>query len=356
MSLFYRETCQDAPSAPVQLPSFIGDRQDDPRGYIADPGLVHAVNTALLLGKPMLITGEPGTGKTQLAASVALQLGYGEPMSFVAKSISQSQDLFYGFDALARLKSGANEPHRPSGAPPGPRPVEPGAVEFIRYNALGMAILFANEPDRVRHLLPSGMKHPGKRRSVVLIDEVDKAPRDFPNDLLFELEHMAFRVPELNAFVQAEPELRPVVIITSNSERGLPDPFLRRCVYHDIEFPDRDRLQEILLARLGKELDADFGRAALDLFAVLRADGLRLSKKPSTAELIGWMIALLRHATLVKDGSELATRALRNPLSRPETAKQTLGALIKSREDRKQALPEVERWAAAQAAGSAKRG
>ena len=341
MSLFYRDKWSGVQSAPVELPHYERAPGDEARNYIADEGLTHAVNTALLLGKPLLVTGEPGTGKTVLAASVALQLNYPEPLVFVAKSTSQAQDLFYSFDALARLKAEGSMDLRPSAR----SAVDPGAVEYIRYSALGTALLFANERDHVRHLLPRGMAHPGKRhRSVVLIDEIDKAPRDFPNDLLFELEHMAFRIPELNDAVSAEPEMRPVVIITSNSERGLPDAFLRRCIYYDIPFPEQ-RLDEILQARLAEDYDQHFAGAALELFLRLRSDSVRLSKKPSTAELIGWMIAMVQRMSYEAGGGRSVSPALaRNPLLDREMAQKTIGALIKTREDRRQALPVVQQW------------
>src|SRR5205085_17909 len=127
----------------------------------------------------------------------------------------------------------------------------------------------------------------GPRRSVVLIDEVDKAPRDFPNDLLNEVEGMFFRVPELgNIRVEADPGMQPIVVVTSNSEKSLPDAFLRRCIYFHIPFPDRDRLAEIIAARLGRFAGRgqEFLDDALDLFYNLRDMSTGLRKRPATAE------------------------------------------------------------------------
>jgi MoxR-like ATPase len=176
-----------------------------------------------------------------------------------------------------------------------------------------------------------------------LIDEIDKAPRDFPNDLLSEIERMEFRLLELGAEVRAEPDWRPVVVITSNSERGLPDAFLRRCVYYDIPFPDRQRLEAILQLKLAQRYDREFAADALELLTVLRDDKLRLTKKPSTAELISWMLVLIaREAHVAKAGR---TAPMANPLRDRSIATHTLGVLVKSREDLAQARRVCEVWA-----------
>ena len=178
------------PEKPVTLPVSLVEKHVDPAGYLADEGLADAVNVALQLGQPLLLTGEPGTGKTQAAFSVAWQLGYDPPLKFETKSGSVARDLFYTYDALGRFflaqvaKAGDDE-------------VKAHPLEFIHYNALGTAILRAQDESDVRHLLPEDFTHGGKRRSVVLIDEIDKAPRDFPNDVLNEVEGMYFRIPEL---------------------------------------------------------------------------------------------------------------------------------------------------------------
>ena len=141
-------------------------------------------------------------------------------LKFEIKSTSTARDLFYTYDALKRIQdihSGVSSSE---------------LLNYITYQALGLAILKTKEPSEVKNLLSAEFAHVGKSRSVVLIDEMDKAPRDFPNDLLNELEHLYFRIPELgNVKVEADPTLQPIVIITSNSEKDLPEAFLRRCIY-----------------------------------------------------------------------------------------------------------------------------
>jgi MoxR-like ATPase len=189
--------------------------------------------------------------------------------------------------------------------------------------------------EELKGLIPEDFEHPGgKCRSVVLIDEIDKAPRDFPNDMLNEIEHLYFRVPELgNVKIEADAALKPIVIITSNSEKDLPDAFLRRCIYYNIPFPKRDELQEIITNRLGlHSSDASiFIDSALELFFKLREAGLR--KKPATAELLGWIVSL----KAISEDQE-------NPLNNPEFALTTLSNLIKTREDQQRAEDIVKQW------------
>ncbi len=282
---YFTGKTQQPPQQPVTVPVANRLRQTHPAGYLADPGLVDAVNVALLLGQPLLLTGEPGTGKTQLAFRVAWELGFAPPLVFEAKSTSTARDLFYTYDSLRRFHAA----HSPEASRDN--------RDYLTYNALGLAIVHANEPALVKDFLPKDFQHPGKHRSVVLIDEVDKAPRDFPNDLLNEVEQMYFRIPELNnARLAAEPDLRPILIISSNSERNLPDAFLRRCVYYHIPFPDKARLADIVLQRVGGSeaalRDEKALSCALDFFLQLRDHGHGLHKKPSTAELINWINVL----------------------------------------------------------------
>jgi MoxR-like ATPase len=296
-----------------------------PDAYLADPGLVDAVNVALLLGQPLLLTGEPGTGKTTFAASVAWKLSLDEPLKFETKSTSTASDLFYQYNALARFhaaQAGAGQTR---------------TLDYITYHALGIAIIRANEESAVKEYLPDSFVHGGRRRSVVLVDEVDKAPRDFPNDILNEVEAMYFRVPELGgAVIAADREFQPILIVTSNSEKNLPDAFLRRCAYYHIPFPKRDRLAEIIQRRLGSsaEFVNPFLNDALDLFERLREPAAGLRKRPSVAELLSWLVAL----------RELAP-AVANPLvDVPGSAARTLSLLVKTAEDRELARPVVERW------------
>jgi MoxR-like ATPase len=295
-----------------------------PDKYMADPGLVDACNVALLLGQPLLLTGEPGTGKTLFASSLAWELGFAPPLKFETKSTSTARELFYTYDALRHFQAVQ------SGL------VDRSALPFLAYHALGSAILRTRDAAEVTHVLPPGFEHSGKQRTVVLIDEIDKAPRDFPNDMLNELELMYFRVPELgNVEIKADPDLLPIVVITSNSEKDLPDAFLRRCIYYNIPFPAHDRLQEIVANRLGLYAagSSAFLSDALDLFFQLRDPRAGLRKRPATAELLGWIAALVDIA-----------QGEANPLARPELALRTMGNLVKTAEDQRRATDIVKQW------------
>ena len=321
---------------PVELPIPWLSRIGDAGAYRPDPGLADAVNVALLLGQPLLVTGEPGTGKTQLAWHLSRQvLGTDpsgklrEPLVFEAKTNSTSRELFYSFDTLGRFHQAREGSSR--------------NIDYITYNALGKAILLANPVAKISQWLPnpaSGFLHDGPRRSVVLIDEVDKAPRDFPNDILNEVEHMYFRVPELgNEAISAPAEMKPILIITSNSEKSLPDAFLRRCVYYNIPFPDRDRLLGIVQGRMEDLRDAPgpYLQEALDFFLLLRGDRSGLRKKPATAELLGWLVYL---------GDRIPDK--RQPLRQhPEVLGASLSALVKSAEDQGAANLLLKEWLSA---------
>jgi MoxR-like ATPase len=260
------------------LPPVETDRLREPSGYVTDPGAIDAVRVALTLGQPLLITGHPGCGKTLLASAVAYELGLAGVRKFETKSTSEARDLFYVFDNLGRLNAAQA---RGSAAE---------AFNFIKYNALGEAILFANPPEQVAGFFPSGFKHPGQQRSVVLIDEIDKAPRDVPNDILNEIDEMYFRVPELgNPVAAAPPEFRPIVFLTSNSEKGLPDAFLRRCVYYHMKFPDRVRLKQIVASRVAHRFSADVVEQMVTFFEEARSRGMR--RAPGLAELLMWFSA-----------------------------------------------------------------
>lgn len=282
---FITGRASQAPHQPLDIPASDRESQERPEGYLADQALIDAVNVAILLGQPLLLTGEPGTGKTQLAHRVSWELGFGKPLQFNTKSTSTARDLFYHFDTLRRFHAAY-----------GGRESSSRNLDYIEYDALGKAILFSLHPDAVKDVVNVSFKHPGKKqRSVVLIDEIDKAPRDFPNDLLHEVQHFSFRIPELgNEEIVADPSYRPILILTSNSEKNLPDAFLRRCIYYHIPFPDKTRLTEIIRARVQTTNEAPsltpFLDSALDFFLSIRTIGLQ--KPPSTAELINWLQTL----------------------------------------------------------------
>lgn len=323
----YSAVPPDLKPAPVELPPSLVGAADAPSGYLADVGLVDSVNVALILRQPLLVTGEPGTGKSQLARSIAYQLGLESPLNFEAKSTSIAKDLFYTFDHIGRFRAAQSDQGNID------------AAEFISFNALGMAIILANPPDRVADLLPHGFVHPGQRRSVVLIDEVDKAPRDFPNDILNELERFFFRVPELGGrLVTADDEYRPTVVMTSNSEKSLPEAFLRRCIFYNIPFPPAERLEEIVLSRLSKQFEAGVPllRDAIEFFVVLRRSDSRLRKRPGTAELLNWLTAMLEFGCT----TDLSLRV------QERTARATLSTLSKMTEDQEAVRESFQHWVA----------
>jgi len=254
----------------IQLPEFQHFfRSDGPRRYIASPELRDAVNVAIALGQPLLLTGEPGTGKTQLAYSIAHELGLKHPFVFHTKTTSTARDLFYRYDSLAHFHDAQL---KKEGA-------ELDIHSYITFEALGRSILESIH-----------------RRSVVLIDEIDKAPRDLPNDVLNEFENMEFFVRETGEHYVANKANRPILILTSNSEKNLPDAFLRRCVYYHIPFPSKNVLHQIVEARL--QLSSDFKSRmlsdAIEHFLEIRnSRGLR--KPPATAELLAWIHILDKH-------------------------------------------------------------
>lgn len=241
----------------------------DPSRYLATPALRDAVNVALSLGLPLLLTGEPGVGKSQLAASLAWELGLEAPLVFSTKTDSAARDLFYRYDSLRHFQDVQL------------RSVNGSAEAYISYQALGLAI--RRSSDSV-----------APKRSVVLVDEIDKAPRDLSNDILNETESLSFTVPEIGATFRAEPAYRPILIFTSNSEKNLPDAFLRRCVFFHIPFPDAAHLRRIIEARLpeAQRLTGIALDRALEHFEHLR--GLPLRKRPATAECLAWVQLLAR--------------------------------------------------------------
>ncbi|MCL2778995.1 MAG: MoxR family ATPase [Polyangiaceae bacterium] len=230
--------------------------------YLTNDALEAAVNAALALERPLLIRGEPGTGKTLLAEAIAESLGT-ELIHWPVKSTTRAQDGLYVYDTVQRLYDSR---------------FGEGDVKDIRhYIRLG----------------PLGRAFSSQKRIVLLIDEVDKADLEFPNDLLHELDRMRFVIAETGDEVVAAK--RPVVVVTSNNEKELPDAFLRRCVFHFIDFPDQE-----LMKRIVKVHHPNIDRALVDQAVVTfyRLRELpRLRKRPSTSELIDW-ISVLRRANV----------------------------------------------------------
>jgi MoxR-like ATPase len=238
----------------------------DARRFVPGDELETAINTALAVGQPLLITGEPGTGKTQAAFYAAYKLGVEPVIQFQVKSDSMARDLLYSFDSV-RYFHDAHLADRSGSL---------SKEKYVEKRAFWEAIERGREKNAPQ---------------VVLIDEIDKAPRDFPNDLLHELDKMEFTVTETGVTVKAERGLSPIVIITSNSERRLPEPFLRRCVYHHIKFDDR-LVEKIIESRkdLFRPLSMDFIELAVKRFLVLRDKTIR--KRPATGELLVWLRVL----------------------------------------------------------------
>lgn len=226
--------------------------------YVVSQELATAVNAAVTLEKPLLLKGEPGTGKTRLAEELANALDT-ELLQWSIKSTTKAQQGLYEYDAVSRLRDsqlGSEKVHDIS--------------NYIRPGKLWQAFT-------------------AEKRPVLLIDEIDKADVEFPNDLLHELDQMAFHVYETGEQIKAEQ--RPIVLITSNNEKALPDAFLRRCFFHYIQFPDSDTLKAIVDVHY-PDLHRDLLDTALALFFELR-DVPGLKKKPSTSELLDWLRLLL---------------------------------------------------------------
>jgi MoxR-like ATPase len=298
------------------LPEFSPDR------YILDPALQQAVEIAIALEQPLLLTGEPGTGKTRLAFKIAHDLAQEEnefnfapePLVFNTKTTAAARDLFYTYDALGHFQ--AANIKREDGAK------APTTADFIELQALGKAIALTNvgEVDRsqFRTELPAE-----PQSSVVLIDEVDKAPRDLPNDILNEIEQYEFSIFEQDGYrVRRAPGQRIVTVMTSNSEKNLPDAFLRRCVFYHIPFPDANQLFAIAKAHLGNSTSyTDQAlRELIDHFEQVRRQAVR--KPPATAELLAWLRILGMH-----DLGKAAEAERRSRM------KDYLSILVKTKED-----------------------
>jgi MoxR-like ATPase len=227
--------------------------------YIASPELQNIVNVAIALGKPLLIRGEPGTGKTKLAHSISQSLGK-RLIVWNIKSTTKAKDGCYLYDTVQRLNDARFNDKDIS-----------DIKQYIKLGQLGDAFLDASNV-------------------VLLIDEVDKADIEFPNDLLNELDEMQFYIPETGETIHAE--ARPIVVITSNAEKELPDAFLRRCIFFYIEFPTENQMEAIVRVHF-PDLEASILKACMKRFYMLR-DIRALRKKPSTSELLDWIGVILK--------------------------------------------------------------
>jgi MoxR-like ATPase len=226
--------------------------------YIVSQQLMDSVNVSITLARPLLVKGEPGTGKTLLAHSIAEGINK-DIIVWNVKSTTKAKDGLYVYDTVQRLNDA--------------RFGEGDVSDIKRYIKLGKL----------------GQSFTTDKQVVLLIDEIDKADLEFPNDLLNEMDVMSFHIPETDETITAKN--RPIVIITSNSEKELPDAFLRRCVFHYIEFPDEELMERIVNVHF-PNIERDLMDAVIARFYWIRSLG-RLRKKPSTSELIDWVQALI---------------------------------------------------------------
>ncbi len=225
--------------------------------YVASRQLMDSVNVAIALQKPLLIKGEPGTGKTMLAQAVARALDK-NLIIWNIKSTTKAQEGLYVYDTIQRLYDGQFG--------------EEGVNDIARYIKLGKL----------------GEAFDSEEQVILLIDEIDKADLEFPNDLLWELDQMEFYINETKRTIKAKH--RPIVIITSNAEKELPDAFLRRCIFHYIDFPDQELMEQIVKTHY-PDVEQKLLENAMEVFYKIR--NLRdIRKKPSTSELIDWINAL----------------------------------------------------------------
>ena len=261
--------------------------------YIASSSLKQAVNAAIKLEKPLLIKGEPGTGKTMLAEELAKSLNT-ELIQWHIKSTTNAQQALYEYDAVSRLRDSQLGDERVH-----------DIGNYIVKGKLWQAFTYAEL---------------NGKRPVLLIDEIDKADIEFPNDLLLELDKMEFHVYETGERIIAKE--RPIVIITSNNEKELPDAFLRRCFFHYIDFPSSEEMQQIVDVHY-PNVKQDLVRQALEVFFNLReANGLK--KKPSTSELLDWLKLLMAEDIDAKTLHDKSQKGGLMPM---------FGALLKNEQD-----------------------
>lgn len=237
--------------------------------YVVTKELMNAVNVSIALQKPLLIKGEPGTGKTMLAEAISKSLGM-ELIIWGIKSTTKAQEGLYVYDTVQRLYDSQFG--------------EGNVADIKQYIKLGKL----------------GEAFSSDKQVVLLIDEIDKADLEFPNDLLWELDKMEFYINETKETIKTKH--RPIVIITSNAEKELPDAFLRRCIFHYIEFPDQEKMAEIIKVHFG-DIDRKLQEKALEAFYEIRKMDA-IQKKPSTSELLDWIQALMISGVDIKNLSK----------------------------------------------------
>ena len=263
----------------------------EPEPYVPNPQLVEAVNVALYLRRPLLLEGEPGCGKTRLAHAIAYELGYPLKECYI-RSTSHAQDMLYTYDAIRRLYDmqevkAEKEKILEKISQASENVFQENLKKYVTFGKLGDAIRLAQEDIS----------------SVVLIDEIDKADIDFPNDLLNVLDRMQFEVNEVKNWKfdalhgkkrDERREFLPLFVITSNREKELPKAFLRRCIYYYIDFPDRDGLNVIVEKHFQKKMTPLFDQALLRFWQLRDLKEFSWRKIPSTSELLDWILVLER--------------------------------------------------------------
>ena len=350
----------------------------DAGNYIVPAALDRAAYVSLLLGQPLLLAGEPGAGKSDFARKLAHIYNLDDVQEVHVKTTTLGRDLLYGFDDIARFRdanpldrSAATKPRTVSG--------------YIQFYGLGRAILRSAGPDyevtpvgrtlgeiydgplppgakgvKLSALFPAefgaaegqdpAKKVTGKERTVVLVDEIDKAQRDTPNDLLDVIERMRFPIPELGITIAASEDHWPIVVITSNAERVLPAPFLRRCIFHRLVTPeDEETLKTILGARMTEHFSA--GPVARDALTIFLAMRKQCQRPPGLSELLAWCLLLHRLEFDKRDGG-LPTEGEKDV----ELLETSLSALSKSDADFEVAKRVLAQWrgkAGAATAGAA---